>query len=89
LLKTTGAFSVSPNPFRNTANISIDWDKNETTVVKVFSVTGTAVVAKSIAMKKGTNYLVLDELSKLPSGNFIVEFTTASGKLTRQIIKLK
>jgi uncharacterized repeat protein (TIGR01451 family) len=89
LKKTTGAFSVSPNPFRNTANISIDWDKNETTVVKVFSVTGTAVVAKSIAMKKGTNYFVLDELSKLPSGNYIVEFTTASGKLTRQIIKLK
>jgi uncharacterized repeat protein (TIGR01451 family) len=89
LLKTTGAFSVSPNPFRNTTNISIDWDKNETTVVKVFSVTGTAVVAKSIAMKKGTNYFVLDELSKLPSGNFVVEFTTASGKLTRQIVKLK
>jgi uncharacterized repeat protein (TIGR01451 family) len=89
LKKTAGDFTVSPNPFRNTANISIDWDKNEMTVVKVFSVTGTAVVAKSIAMKKGTNYFVLDELSKLPSGNFIVEFTTASGTLTRQIIKIK
>ena len=47
---------------RNYYNISIDWDKNETTVVKVFSVTGTAVVAKSVTMKKGTNFFVLDEL---------------------------
>ncbi|MDB5277912.1 MAG: hypothetical protein JWR61_2867 [Ferruginibacter sp.] len=89
LSKTSGAFNVSPNPFRNTAHISIDWDKNETTVVKVFSVTGTTVVVKSIAMKKGTNYFVLDELAALPSGNYIVEFTTASGKLNRQIIKQK
>jgi uncharacterized repeat protein (TIGR01451 family) len=89
LTPTHGAFSISPNPFRNTANINIDWDKNETTVVKVFSVTGTAVIAKSIAMQKGNNYIVLDEMASLPSGNYIVEFTTAAGKLTKQLIKQK
>ena len=89
LKKATGNFSVSPNPFRNAFNINIDWDKNETTVVKIFNVAGTEVVSKSITMKKGLNYITLDKLSAVPSGNYIIEFTTPTGKLTKQIIKQK
>lgn len=87
LNKNIGKFIVSPNPFRKNVNINIEWDKNETTVVKVFSVTGTEVVSKSVSMVKGFNYVSLDELSKVPAGNYIIEFNTANGKLIKQVIK--
>ena len=75
------------NPFRKNININIDWDKNETTIVKVFSVSGTEVVSKSIKMTKGFNYVSIDELSKVPAGNYIIEFNTSNGRVTKQVIK--
>lgn len=87
LKKSIGKFIVSPNPFRKNVNINIEWDKNETTIVKVFNVTGTEVVSKSVSMIKGFNYVSLDELSKVPAGNYIIQFNTANGKLIKQVIK--
>ena len=87
LKKNIGKFVVSPNPFRKNININIDWDKNETTIVKVFSVSGTEVVSKSIKMTKGFNYVSIDELSKVPAGNYIIEFNTSNGRVTKQVIK--
>ena len=87
LKKNIGKFVVSPNPFRKNININIDWDKNETTIVKVFSVSGTEVVSKSIKMTKGFNYVSIDELSKVPAGNYIIEFNTSNGRVIKQVIK--
>ena len=87
LKKSIGNFIVSPNPFRNNININIEWDNNETTVVKVYNVTGTEVASKNIKMIKGFNYVSIDELSKVPSGSYIIQFNTAKGKLIKQIIK--
>ena len=89
LKKTIGDFTVSPNPFRNNVNINIEWDKNETTVVKVFNVTGTEVVSKNVKMIKGYNYIDMDELSLVPPGNYIIQFNAANGKLIKQVIKQK
>ena len=87
LKKTVGDFTVSPNPFRSKVNINIEWDKNETTVVKVFNMGGTVAVSKSVKMIKGFNYVSMDELSQVPAGTYIVQFVTANGMLTKQIIK--
>lgn len=87
LKKAVSDFTVSPNPFRQNININIEWDKNETTVVKVFSVTGIEVIAKSIKMTKGFNYVAIDEISKIPAGNYIIQFNTANGRVTKQVIK--
>ncbi len=89
LKKTLGNFTISPNPFNNNVNINIEWDKNETTVVKVFNVTGAQVLSKSVTMIKGYNYIAIDELSQVPSGSYIVQFITANGKLLKQIVKQK
>lgn len=87
LKKTIGNFTVSPNPFRNNINVNIDWDKNEITTVKVFSVVGIEVVSKNVKMVKGFNYVALDELTKMPAGNYIIQFNTTKGKLIKQVIK--
>lgn len=87
LKKTVSDFIVSPNPYRNNVNINIEWDKNETTVIKVFNVAGAEVVAKSVKMIKGNNYITIDDLSKLQPGNYIIQFNTSNGKLIKQVIK--
>ncbi|MEP7109871.1 MAG: isopeptide-forming domain-containing fimbrial protein [Ferruginibacter sp.] len=87
LNKAIGNFNVSPNPFRNSVNIDIEWDKNETTVVRVFNVTGAEVVTRKVKMIKGYNYFALNELSFLPPGNYVIQFNAAKGKLIKQVIK--
>lgn len=80
-------FTVSPNPFHSYVNINIDWAKNENTIVKVFNIAGRELVSKNIEMTKGTNYVALSELSTLPSGNYIIQFNTADGRIYKQITK--
>ena len=89
LKKALGDFTVSPNPFINNLNINIVWDKNETTLVKVYNVTGGEVISKTVTMIKGYNYVAIDELSRVPSGTYIVQFITANGKLFKQVVKQK
>ena len=85
--KTTG-FTVSPNPFNSYVNVNIDWNTNETTVVKVFTMSGTEVLSKNIKMNKGTNYIQLNELSTLTPGNYIIQFNVSEGRIFKQISKL-
>ncbi|MEJ7589676.1 MAG: T9SS type A sorting domain-containing protein [Ferruginibacter sp.] len=87
LNKTIGNFTVSPNPFRNHLNVNIEWDKDETTVVKVFNVSGAEVLSKSVKMIKGFNYIDITELEKVAPGSYIIQFNSTSGKLIKQVVK--
>ena len=86
LKKSTG-FTVSPNPFNSYVNINIDWKDNETTSVKVFTMSGTEVFSKNIKMNKGTNYVQLNELSTLTPGNYIIQFNSSGGRVFKQVSK--
>jgi hypothetical protein len=86
-LKKSADFTVSPNPFTSYININIDWKSNETTVMRVFSVTGKQVFAKSIKMNKGTNYVQVNELSTLTPGNYIIQFNSNEGQIIKQVTK--
>ncbi len=87
-LKKTSDFTVSPNPFNSYVNINIDWKNNESTVVKVYTMTGTEVFSKNIKLNKGTNYIQLNELSSLTPGNYILQFNSSEGKIFKQVSKL-
>lgn len=89
LKKTNTVFTVSPNPFTNTVNINIDWDKNESTVVRVFNVTGAEVYSKNVKMVQGNNLIVIDELANVAPGSYIIQFNNANNKLIRQLVKHK
>ena len=89
LKKALGDFTVSPNPFISNLNINIVWDKNETTLVKVYNVTGAEVISKMVTMIRGYNYVAIDDLARVPSGSYIVQFMTAGGRIFKQVIKQK
>ena len=88
LKKENQVLSVSPNPFINFLNISLEWSKTERITIRIINVQGMEVFSKASQINKGPNYIKLDELSKLPSGNYFIQFISATEKFTQKIIKL-
>ncbi|MFZ4058838.1 MAG: T9SS type A sorting domain-containing protein, partial [Ferruginibacter sp.] len=78
---------VSPNPFHSYININIDWSKNETTMVKVFNMSGAEVVSKNVQMIKGNNLIRIDELSNLSGGTYMLQFNTPEGRMVKKITR--
>jgi uncharacterized repeat protein (TIGR01451 family) len=87
LKKTIGNFTVSPNPFSSNVNINIEWNANENTVIKVFNALGAEVISKKVSMIKGYNYITINELSTLQSGNYIIQLNTSKERIIKQITK--
>jgi uncharacterized repeat protein (TIGR01451 family) len=87
LQKIIKEFTISPNPFQNNINIGIEWPKNENTIIKVFNVTGSLVVSKNVNMIRGYNYITMEELANVSAGTYIIQLTTATGQLYKQVIK--
>ena len=80
-------FIVSPNPSSAYLNINMDWDKNETIVSRVINSQGSIVISKNIRLTAGINNFSIDGLSKLPSGNYFIQFISGTGTFTQKIIK--
>jgi uncharacterized repeat protein (TIGR01451 family) len=78
---------ISPNPFSNYLNINMEWNKNEILAAKVINIQGSEVISKNIKMSKGLNYISIDELSKLPSGNYFIQFISGTERFTQKITK--
>ncbi|MFT3680951.1 MAG: T9SS type A sorting domain-containing protein [Ferruginibacter sp.] len=87
LKKSSSDFTVSPNPFHSYVNINIDWSRNENATVKVFNMTGRELVSKSLQMIKGTNYVQIDEMAKLPAGNYVIQFNNGVDRIYKQVTK--
>ena len=79
--------NVSPNPFNSYLNINMNWGKTEMISVKVINVQGKEVVSKSVQVMKGANSIRIDELSKLPSGNYFVQLVSATERFTQKVTK--
>jgi hypothetical protein len=87
LKKDNQVVSVSPNPFTSYLNIIMDWGKTEIITAKVINVQGKEVVTKTIQVNKGSNNVRIDELSKLPSGNYFIQFISATERFTQKVTK--
>jgi len=79
--------SLSPNPFTSYLNINMEWNSSELVTAKVFNVQGKEMMSKNIQVSKGLNYVSMDELSKLPAGNYFIQFISGSGRFTEKITK--
>ncbi|MBA2249962.1 MAG: T9SS type A sorting domain-containing protein [Chitinophagaceae bacterium] len=79
--------SVSPNPFTSYLNVNLGWSKAEVVSAKVYNVQGKEVSSKTVQMVKGTNYIKLDDLSNLPSGNYIIQFISGDERVSEKITK--
>ncbi len=87
LKKDNNVSSVSPNPFTSYLNVTMEWSKTEIITVKVINVQGKDVLTKSVQVNKGSNYIKLDDLSRLPSGNYFIQFISATERLTQKVTK--
>ena len=65
----------------------MEWNKNEIIIVKVVNIQGSEVISKKIKMSKGLNYVFVDELSGLPSGNYFIQFISGTERFTKKITK--
>ena len=79
--------TISPNPFTSYLNINMEWNKSEIIVAKVINIQGSEVISKNIKMSKGLNYISIDELSKLPSGNYFIQFISGTERFTQKNYK--
>ncbi|MEO8569380.1 MAG: T9SS type A sorting domain-containing protein [Ginsengibacter sp.] len=78
---------ISPNPFKSYLNVNMNWSKAEVITARVINIQGKEVVTKSIQMNKGLNYIKLDELTNLPSGNYFIQFISSEERFTEKITK--
>jgi uncharacterized repeat protein (TIGR01451 family) len=88
LKKANRQITLSPNPFTSYLNINMEWNSNEVITAKVFNIQGKEMMSKNIQMSKGLNYVSMDELSKLPAGNYFMQFVSGSERFTEKITKL-
>jgi len=87
LKNTNRQITISPNPFTSYLNINMEWSSSEVITAKVINVQGREVVSKSIQMSKGLNYISMDELAKLPAGNYFIQFISGTERFTQKITK--
>lgn len=78
---------ISPNPFNSYLNVNMNWSKSEIITARVINIQGKEVVTKSIQMNKGLNYIKLDDLSNLPSGNYFIQFISSQERFTEKVTK--
>ena len=79
--------SVSPNPFMSYLNVSMEWSKSEIITARILNIQGKEVVTKKLQVVKGANQVRIDDLSKLPSGSYFIQFISATERLTQKISK--
>jgi hypothetical protein len=85
--KINKLLNISPNPFTSYLNINMEWDKKELIAAKVINTQGKQVISKNIEMIKGLNYISISELSKLPAGNYFIQFISLGEIVTKKITK--
>lgn len=78
---------ISPIPFTDYFNVTVEWNRSEIAIAKIFSVDGKEVFSKKFQMNKGTNFLKLEGLSHLVPGTFILQLISPSDKIIQKIAK--
>ena len=83
----TKEIKVSPNPFHNYINAVILWDKAETVIAKIAGVDGRVILSQKFDAATGKNFITITNLSGLPSGYYLLQFSSSSNSLVTKIFK--
>ena len=85
--KSNQLVTVSPNPFTSYINVNMNWDESEEISARIINLQGKIVASKTVQVNKGSNYVRIDNLSNLPSGNYILQLVSPNGKIIQKIMK--
>jgi hypothetical protein len=87
-LSKTKSLQVWPNPFKGQVNLQIDVQSPSFLFVKVTNINGQVVSSARINTTRGTNFLSVKDLDKLPKGIYQVEITLDNERvLSQKMIK--
>ncbi|MBP7450203.1 MAG: T9SS type A sorting domain-containing protein, partial [Flavobacteriales bacterium] len=77
---------VSPNPFASALSISLPTGTMGSVSCKVLSLTGQALVARTVAATSGPSSITLD-LGTLAPGTYLLEMQTGGERIVRKVVK--
>ncbi len=75
---------VWPNPFKGQINVQIDVQSPNPLFVKVTNINGQVVSSARINTTRGTNFLSVKDLDRLPRGIYQVEVTLDNERVLSQ-----
>ncbi len=79
---------VFPNPFTRQLNIEVDLPKSLKADIRLFNSHGQTVAnLLGVDLAQGKNLLVLDQLSKLPSGIYMLQVTDGYYSITEKVVR--
>lgn len=80
-------FSIYPNPFVSNVKIALSIQNDVTAHCRIISFEGKEVLNRKIDLQKGDNIIVLRDLEKIASGNYIIEINTGYEKYIKKIVR--
>jgi len=78
---------VKGNPFQERIRIQLTATQKDNLHLNLYDESGRKVASKSINIIPGLNELVWDNLSLLPSGNYILELKTSKERFSQKVMK--
>ena len=80
-------FSVYPNPFEGIIKFTLSLPEDITVQCRIISFDSKEVINRKVALQKGENIVVLRDLEKIASGNYILEINTGTEKYIKKIVR--
>ncbi|HRH70814.1 MAG TPA: T9SS type A sorting domain-containing protein [Flavobacteriales bacterium] len=77
---------VSPNPFTTALNIALPTGTTGTVLCRVLSLTGQAVITRTVAATSGPSTITLD-LASLAPGTYLLEMQVDGERIVRKVVK--
>lgn len=83
-----GQFKVYPSTVSNSVTVSVKGDKTGTGLFQVVDYAGRVVKQQNLTVQEGNNNMVVGDLSKIPTGNYVVVVKTDNDQVyTQKIVK--
>ncbi|MEI9942684.1 MAG: T9SS type A sorting domain-containing protein [Chitinophagaceae bacterium] len=78
-----------PNPIRNSAQLMINSGSNDNVELRIISLSGAIMMSQRNKLYPGNNSITVDGLSKLASGSYFLQITSAKGIKTLKFVLTK
>ncbi len=83
----SASFSAYPNPFVSDVKLNVTTTKEGKANIVISNIAGQRVATQSVSLQNGENIIVVQNLSALKPGMYIVDFITEDGKFVQKILK--
>lgn len=86
---TTAQFNltVQPNPFVNTVHLSVKLKHASQVQFRILNFAGNIIYQNSAKGVQGTNSYSINDLGKLPTGNYLIQVVTDEGNSFEKLVK--